>query len=194
MRSVHWTVYSCGLLLFFTMARLGSVLPTSQDTKTKYLTRDCINFSTEGMLITLLHTKTIQFGLRRLHIPLVKLELILCPVSAYRKCLSFLKSPQRSAFRYRDTKSGGYSNLNKSLFIKIFREVLQSAGEEDPAGFTGHSFRRGGASWAFQSGIPGELIQVCGDWVSDAYKRYLEFSTKNKLEIAQKFARSLCNS
>ena len=33
MSSVHWTVYSCGLLLFFTMARLGSVLPTSQDNK-----------------------------------------------------------------------------------------------------------------------------------------------------------------
>ena len=65
---------------------------------------------------------------------------------------------------------------------------MQSAGEEDAAGFTGHSFHRGGASWAFQSGIPGELIQVCGDWVSDAYKRYLERLLKSLLEVCVTFS------
>lgn len=42
--------------------------------------------------------------------------------------------------------------------------------------YTGHSFRRGGATYAFRSGVPGELIQVMGDWKSDAYKRYFDFS------------------
>ena len=58
-------------------------------------------------------------------------------------------------------------------------------------GYTGHSFRRGGASWAFQSGISGELIQVCGDWASDAYKKYLEFSMQNKLTLAALLTKDL---
>lgn len=37
-------------------------------------------------------------------------------------------------------------------------------------------FCRGGATYAFRSGVPGELIQVMGDWKSDAYKRYFDFS------------------
>ena len=57
--------------------------------------------------------------------------------------------------------------------------------------FTGHSFRRGGATWAFDTGVPGELIQICGDWASDAYKRYLEFGLRRKLDLAAVFCRGL---
>ncbi len=190
--SVHCTVFACGLLSFFTMARLGSVLPASSTAKTSkvILGRDCINFSKEGMLVTFLHTKTIQFGRRRLHIPLVKLDSIFCPVKAFRKSLSFLNVSHQVAFVTRDCH-GHVSPLTKSIFIKVFREVLDAAGEQDVSGFTGHSFRRGGASWAFQAGIPGELIQVCGDWASDAYKKYLEFSMSNKIDLAACFARKL---
>jgi hypothetical protein len=35
-------------------------------------------------------------------------------------------------------------------------------------------------------GIPGEFIQIDGDWASDAYKSYLEFSMASKLHVAQK--------
>ena len=73
--------------------------------------------------------------------------------------------------------------LTAPIFIKIFRAVLTKGGY-DASDFTGHSFRRGGATWAFQCGMPGELIQICGDWASDSYRRYLEFSTYNKLELA----------
>ena len=43
----------------------------------------------------------------------------------------------------------------------------------DPADFSGHSLRRGGATFAFQCGIPSELIKLQGDWRSDAYMLYL---------------------
>ena len=81
--------------------------------------------------------------------------------------------------------------LTKSNFIHTFRGLLLTAGIPDAAAYTGHSFRRGGASWAFQAGIPGELIQVCGDWASDAYKKYLEFSMQNKLDLAALLMRGL---
>ena len=70
-------------------------------------------------------------------------------------------------------------------------QVMRHAGVAEASLFTGHSFRRGGASWAFRSGVPGELIQICGDWASDSYKRYLEFSTQNKLDLAALLTRHL---
>ncbi|CAH3162812.1 unnamed protein product, partial [Porites lobata] len=33
----------------------------------------------------------------------------------------------------------------------------------DPQSYAGHSFRRGGASFAYQSGVPVELIKALGD-------------------------------
>ena len=49
--------------------------------------------------------------------------------------------------------------------------------------FSGHSFRRGGATYLFKMGIPGELIQVMGDWHSDAYKAYLEIDLSTKFNL-----------
>ena len=191
---LHWTVYACSLLLFFTMARLGSILPNSniQDKKW-FLNRDCINFSEEGMLVTLLHTKTIQFGQRRLHIPIIRNNSNLCPVAAYSKSLEFADTHSKFAFAIPGSKSDVLVGLSKSMFITIFRDVMTLAGDEDTMGFTGHSLRRGGASWAFKVGIPGELIQVCGDWSSDAYKKYLEFSMSNKVELAEVFSGSVAS-
>ena len=57
--------------------------------------------------------------------------------------------------------------------------------------FRGHSFRRGGATWTFQNGVPGEFIQIYGGWASDAYRCYLEFSKEFKLRVAEHLGRSL---
>ena len=69
--------------------------------------------------------------------------------------------------------------------MSVFRSRLQRLGVSDSFNFRGHSFRRGGATWAFRSGVPGELIQVYGDWASDAYKIYLEFSEDAKRRVAR---------
>ena len=63
-------------------------------------------------------------------------------------------------------------------------------GVDNPSRFRGHSFRRGGATWAFRAGVPGELIQIYGDWASDAYKCYLEFLEDAKLIVAREMVSS----
>ena len=89
--SLHCSVWACSLFCFFTMARLGSILPSGNATPLHtVLTRNRVNFSRQGLLITLLHTKTIQFGRRRLHIPLIRHNSALCPVRAYEQVLTFL--------------------------------------------------------------------------------------------------------
>ena len=49
----------------------------------------------------------------------------------------------------------------------------------------GHSFRRGGATWAFQSGVPEVLVQRQGDWRSGAYKEYIELSPERALSTTK---------
>ena len=189
--SLEYSVFACGLFLFFTMARAGSILPASRKSPQHlFLTRDRVNFSREGILITLTHTKNIQFGRRRLHIPLLSSPSPLCPVAAFLASSSFLPSHQATpAFVFYEKTHIRW--LTKTIFIDVFRRLITRAGIQDAHAFTGHSFRRGGASWAFQAGMPGELIQICGDWSSDAYKNYLEFSMQNKVSLAALLMRNL---
>ena len=71
------------------------------------------------------------------------------------------------------------------LFQNVLRKLIKEIGE-DPKQYSSHSFRRGGATWAFSSNIPSELIQLYGDWSSDAYKTYLKFSLKDKISVVIK--------
>ena len=48
--------------------------------------------------------------------------------------------------------------------------------------FSGHSFRRGGATFALHCGVPSDYIKLQGDWKSNAYERYLDSSLRYKLE------------
>ena len=143
------SVFACGLFLFFTMARIGSILPASHRTPTHhFLTRDRVNFSREGILITLLHTKTIQFGERRLHIPLPRTDSTLCPVAAYSASVTMVRHPNSTpAFVY--SQGGKLQWLTPSIFIDTFRKLLHRAGIQDASAYTGHSFRRGGLRGLF---------------------------------------------
>ena len=57
--------------------------------------------------------------------------------------------------------------------------------------FSSHSFRRGGATFAFQTGVSPELIQLHGDWASDSYKQYLHMSFATKLSVSQTMGAAL---
>ena len=51
--------------------------------------------------------------------------------------------------------------------------------------YSGLSFRRGGASFAFSCGIPSDLIKIQGDWSLDAYLRYLSSSLDHRRKLTQ---------
>ena len=53
--------------------------------------------------------------------------------------------------------------------------------------WNGHSFRRGAATWAAAVGIPEAQIQTLGRWKSEAYKRYVEYSTTERIILSQRF-------
>ena len=48
-----------------------------------------------------------------------------------------------------------------------------------------HSFRRFGATYAKLRGVPDDLIQYMGRWVSACFQRYFIFSDDNKVDFSK---------
>ena len=61
----------------------------------------------------------------------------------------------------------------------------------NPAIYTLHSLRRGGATFAYQADIEGEMIKLLGDWASDTYKRYVDISMDKRYESMKAFVQAL---
>ena len=75
-------------------------------------------------------------------------------------------------------------------FLSKLKVTLASLGE-DSAQFAVDSFRRGGASWALQQGLPGEVIRLLGDWQSQSYLRYLSVPLPDRCRTLQVFSYQL---
>ncbi|CAC5385337.1 unnamed protein product [Mytilus coruscus] len=130
-------------------------------------------------------SKTIQFGERVLEIPIIKnLSSPLCAFSAFKAmCIKFPASASSPAFLVlsgRKIKPVSYNMLQTFL-----KNIIEKIGL-DPTRYSSHSFRRGGATWAFQCGVSSELIQLQGDWKSDAFKLYLRYGLADKLQVSSK--------
>jgi hypothetical protein len=65
-----------------------------------------------------------------------------------------------------------HSPLTREAMIQGTRAVLKHCGY-DESQFSGHSFRKGGATSLFKAGVAESVIQLLGRWLSDAYKLYV---------------------
>ena len=178
------------------MARLANIVPKSARSfdSRRNLTRGDVAVTSHGLLVTFKCTKTIQFGERRLHILLLRIvDSPLCPVSAYLRMIRLVPA-RRSSAVFLISGPTGLVPLTKRSFVSNFRSCLVAAGISNAESFRGHSFRRGAASWAFSCGVPGELIQLYGDWSSDAYKLYLEFSLESKFTLANQLRQAIMHA
>ena len=117
-------------------------------------------------------SKTIQCQRRSLSIPLPYIPgSPLCQVTALRHHLRLNSGLSRAPLFV--------SPLTYPHFCAFISKVISAIGLV-PANYSPHSFRCGGASFAFRCKVPSELIQRQGDWQSDAYLIYLEMSSAQK--------------
>ena len=84
--------------------------------------------------------------------------------------------PDTPAFTYGQGKYISYMQFTSKLKL-----LLKDAGL-NPDLFSGHSFRRGGASFLFSVGATQLMVQVLGGWSSLVYTRYLFMSEQDRLE------------
>lgn len=168
-------VWAACLLMFYGLLRRSNVLTPSMAAfdASKHLRRSDITFTATGLSLVIRWTKTIQFKERRLYIPLPRRQgHPLCPVQAvfHALCLTQGAAPDGPALMI--PSSRGPIPLSPQLFVGKVRQGLQAAGV-DSAQYAGHSFRRGGATWAYKCGVNVESIRQLGDWKSTAYQDYI---------------------
>lgn len=182
---LHATLWCCFVLSFFLFARKSNMVPPSRVSfdGRKHLRRGDVLKCQAGLLVYFKWSKTIQHGERRLLIPLAaKSDSFLCPKKAFDNMCRVVPAG-KAAPAFLVPGESGLVTLTHSSLVTYLRQILQKAGF-NPKAFSGHSFRRGGATWAFKCGVPGELIRLHGDWKSASYLRYLEFSTETKMGVS----------
>ncbi len=177
-----WALF---LIAFFLMCRKSNLTPESAGSfdSAKQFVRGQFQFRKNVMLVTVRWTKTIQFGERKLVIPLVESRNSpLCPVHAFKHMCSLVPAgPMDPAFCVR--RKGILCPITYGQFSSCLKKlILQSS--RDPAKFSSHSFRRGGASFAYQAGLSAELVKLWGDWKSDAFYQYLQVPMELKAGAA----------
>jgi hypothetical protein len=80
--------------------------------------------------------------------------------------------------------------MHHSKLVEAAKSMAKLVGM-DPTLVAGHSFRRGGASFAFQSGVSDVLIQRQGDWASLCYREYITLSPESALRATRLMFRAL---
>lgn len=169
---------------FFLFARKSNLVPTTKDDvkNKKYLMQKDVSVEKDMLLVSFRYSKTIQFGERNLVTPLVKIQdSILCPVKAYQNmCSSSQVQPEDPLFSLPNKGCIWYSQFQAKL-KQLIRIIGLNADN-----FSTHSFRRAGSSCAFRAGVPADLIQLHGDWKSDAYKKYLVLTIDDKIRVAER--------
>lgn len=182
--STFWCLFLHAFFLMFRKSNLVPVSVSSFDSNKqlcrKNYTYDILN---NVLLVRVKWSKTNQYGEREIIIPLVRISgSPLCPVQAFLHMISLVDVPEDSP-AFCIVKKGKIYPIIYSQFQKRLKNTISDIGL-NPDNFSSHSFRRGGASWAFASNVPSELIQLYGDWKSDAYKRYLKFDLFDKITVA----------
>ena len=96
--------------------------------------------------------------------------------------------PSQPAFSLRVGKQNLALSYNQ--LITRFRKWLKLA-KQDETIFSLHSLHRGGATFAYQSNMEGDMIKLLGDWASDCYKRYVDVSMDKRYDSMKAFVEAL---
>ena len=170
---VFWCV--C-VVAFYGLLRKSNILPNGRRAFNAeiHLTRNNLYITPLGYYLSVNWSKTNQFRERKVTVPLPYLHNHpLCPAKAITNLLALHPHAPLQSPLFCCPVPDGTAILTQAQFVARLRGTLATLGFP-PERYSGHSFRRGGATWAFAAGVPGELIQIMGDWRSDAYKRYLD--------------------
>lgn len=181
------------LVGFFGMLRRSNFLPPSTTTfdPSKHLRRQDVIKVPKGFVLKIRWSKTIQNKERVNWVPIPDLHgHPLCPSKALADALHQSQSAPSIGPVFVSTVNDKIIPLTANAFVARLKQVLGSVGIQ-PSQYAGHSLRRGGASWALQSGIPKEVIMIMGDWKSDAVFQYFEVSLPVKMSYYQKFSQGL---
>lgn len=189
--SYQATFWAASLVAFFTYFRKSTLVPKSaKGPFTDVICRRDIEACQDGLVISVKKTKTIQCHERVLRVPVSRVGTTLCPVAAVENMMRLAGTrPDQPLFSYK----GGI--LTHQRFVASLKKYISATGLNSDL-YSGHSFRRSGASFSFSCGIPPNLIKLQGDWRSNAYEAYITIPLDLRWKCAKVMAiklKDLCH-
>ena len=166
------------LVAFFSFFRKSNLLIPShaQFNPAKHLCVSDAQFGPHGAALSIRWSKTIQYKQRTLLIPLPHIAgSLFCPSSALMLCTSLIPKQDKPLPLFSFPTPQGTQPITYATFITHLRLCLRKLGF-NPSLYSGHSFWRGGSSFALQCGIPANWIKLQGGWSNQAYQQYLDHS------------------
>ena len=107
----------------------------------------------KGYIITVYHTKTIQFKQRLLQIPVCRNpDVRICPVFWYELMVKVIPAREDESV-FTIPSQDGNAPITYGQWTHIFRQWLEAAGYNSML-YRSHSMRRGGASWGASCKLP----------------------------------------
>ena len=181
------------LVSFYGLLRKKNVVPgSSPHDSFKVISRRHIHINLAKNIVFLYvgFSKTNQFGARDLVVPIPgNSDPALDPVRHLNALFSSINLPGDSpAFSYSQ-----HSWVKYDSFTSRLKTLLTKAGYP-AASYSGHSFRRGGASYLHACGGTALMVQAAGDWSSSCFTRYLFLSTAQRWNSQLLIAKGIMSS
>ena len=178
------------LIAFFGFLRISNLAPQSltQFDPSRHLTPSDVKISKKSMKLLIKWSKTMQTRDRTHTITLPRLyPSPLCPVTALTSAMSqYSPGPQDPLFQVRTMS--GFKPITESRLRKVLSKLVIKLGL--PKGhFTFHTFRRSGATLAYNAHVPIQSIKSHGSWTSDCVWTYIQENNKFSADIASSFAK-----
>ena len=168
------------LTSFFGLLRKSNAVPEKTDfDPSKVLIRRnlTVDLPTNMVYMYLGFSKTNQFGARDLVVPIPgNDDPVLDPVRHLHELFNRVPAPgDAPAFSF-----GPKSFINYTTFTSRLKSLLTKS-SYNAALYSGHSFRRGGATFLHSCGGTALMVQASGDWTSQCFTRYLYLSFAERL-------------
>ena len=178
------------LMAFFGFLRISNVAPHAVGAfdPSRHLTPQDISFEPDCMKVVIKWSKTIRTRDRTHVLTLPRLRgSPLCPVRALRKAMA-MYSPSENQPLFQIYGAGNWRVIIDSRIRKVLSKLNVKLGF-DPHHFSFHTFRRSGASLAYNSHIPIQKIKHHGSWTSDCVWKYIQADQNFSQDIASSFAK-----
>ena len=193
--SKEWALLAACVIGVFGMLRRSNLVPDPTAQWPKHLRRADITVDERrhALRVLVYASKTIQYR-ERVHelwiqgdpAPAAPLD----PVRLWQSLTAAVPAPPEApAFCYKGP-DGPVALLFSDLADGI-KSFVRDLGY-DPAQYSTHSLRRGGATFAVQAGVPALRVRLTGDWRSEAaFQRYVTLSANNKLDCTATMLRAV---
>ena len=165
-------VWAASCTLFYGMLRKASLLPSTSNQTEGFIRRQDVSIHPWGLSIKVSTTKTIQYGERHftVFLPAKDDEPELCPARAVLKAMSLVEGPADAPLFLITPRCP----LIGSAFVARMREALPPDQVGERRDVSGHSFRRGMATYLHSRGVSPLVIMRLGDWKSTSWMTYVD--------------------